>query len=143
MEFSRLFQNRGNGMELSSSDALVPAARLERVRPRGQGILSPWCLPFHHTGKCEYTIARGKKRVKGRQGRPLFCVCVSAQSSTVTRPSGPTEMLMPSCTKSRNSSPRQSTTGILQSVHTSARIAPEAASESMGLEKSMQAGCLS
>ena len=29
---------------------LVPAARLERVRSFLQGILSPWCLPFHHAG---------------------------------------------------------------------------------------------
>ena len=29
---------------------MVPAARLERVRSCLQGILSPWCLPFHHAG---------------------------------------------------------------------------------------------
>ena len=62
--------------------------------------------------------------------------------STVTRPFSPTVTVMPSWTKAKNSSPRLSTTGILASVQTSARIAPEAARESMGLEKSMQAGCL-
>ena len=34
----------------SRSGDLVPAARLERVRSCLQGILSPWCLPFHHAG---------------------------------------------------------------------------------------------
>ena len=29
---------------------LVPVTGLEPVRDRSQGILSPWCLPFHHTG---------------------------------------------------------------------------------------------
>ncbi len=31
---------------------LVPVTRLELVRSGEQGILSPWCLPFHHTGRC-------------------------------------------------------------------------------------------
>ena len=62
--------------------------------------------------------------------------------STVTRPLSETVICMPSFTYARKSSPRLSTTGILASVHTSARMAPEAARESMGLEKSMQAGCL-
>ena len=29
---------------------LVPVTGLEPVRDCSQGILSPWCLPFHHTG---------------------------------------------------------------------------------------------
>ena len=29
---------------------LVPVTGLEPVRGRPQGILSPWCLPFHHAG---------------------------------------------------------------------------------------------
>ena len=29
---------------------LVPVTGLEPVRSCLQGILSPWCLPFHHTG---------------------------------------------------------------------------------------------
>jgi hypothetical protein len=29
---------------------LVPGAGLEPARPCEQGILSPWCLPFHHPG---------------------------------------------------------------------------------------------
>lgn len=29
---------------------LVPVTGFEPVRPYGQGILSPVCLPFHHTG---------------------------------------------------------------------------------------------
>ena len=49
---------------------------------------------------------------------------------------------MPVCTYCKNSSPRESTTGILLSVQTSPRMAPEAARESMGREKSIQAGCL-
>ena len=28
----------------------MPVTGLEPARPRGQGILSPLCLPFHHTG---------------------------------------------------------------------------------------------
>ncbi len=28
----------------------MPVTRLERARDCSQGILSPWCLPFHHTG---------------------------------------------------------------------------------------------
>ena len=65
-----------------------------------------------------------------------------SQSSTFTTPSSQTVILMPVSTKSRKSSPGLSTTGIFASVQTSARMAPEAARESMGLEKSMQAGCL-
>ena len=49
---------------------------------------------------------------------------------------------MPVLTVSRNSSPSLSTTGIFAPVHTSPKIAPEAAGESIGWEKSMQAGCL-
>ena len=30
---------------------MVPVAGLEPARPCGQGILSPLCLPFHHTGQ--------------------------------------------------------------------------------------------
>ena len=37
-------------MEQLSSDAVVPVAGLEPARDRSQGILSPRCLPFHHTG---------------------------------------------------------------------------------------------
>ena len=29
---------------------VVPVTGLEPVRRNLQGILSPWCLPFHHTG---------------------------------------------------------------------------------------------
>ena len=47
--FRGSYANRGNGTELSSSD-VVPVTGLEPVRDRSQGILSPWCLPFHHTG---------------------------------------------------------------------------------------------
>ena len=37
--------------------SMVPAARLERVRSCLQGILSPWCLPFHHAGRyCRCSI---------------------------------------------------------------------------------------
>ena len=47
--FRGSYANRGNGMEQSSSDA-VPVTGLEPVRDLSQGILSPRCLPFHHTG---------------------------------------------------------------------------------------------
>ena len=47
--FRGSYANRGNGTELSSSD-VVPVAGLEPARDRSQGILSPRCLPFHHTG---------------------------------------------------------------------------------------------
>ena len=62
--------------------------------------------------------------------------------STSTTPSSLTTTRMPVLTVSRNSSPSLSTTGIFAPVHTSPKIAPEAASESIGWEKSMQAGCL-
>ena len=35
-----------------ASVCLVPVTGLEPVRCFQQGILSPWCLPFHHTGRC-------------------------------------------------------------------------------------------
>lgn len=34
----------------------VPAAGLEPASPHGQGILSPLCLPFHHTGVAQPLI---------------------------------------------------------------------------------------
>ena len=68
--------------------------------------------------------------------------CLLPNHSIVTNPSGPTVTFIPVSTDSRNSSPSMSTTGIFASVHTSPRMAPEAASESIGLENSMQAGCL-
>lgn len=30
--------------------AVVPRTGLEPVQPKGRGILSPLCLPFHHLG---------------------------------------------------------------------------------------------
>ena len=35
---------------------MVPVTGLEPVRGCPQGILSPWCLPFHHTGVHRYFI---------------------------------------------------------------------------------------
>ena len=43
------YENRGSGTQQASSD-VVPVTGLEPVRGCPQGILSPWCLPFHHTG---------------------------------------------------------------------------------------------
>ena len=61
--------------------------------------------------------------------------------STETVPSSCTVMVISSLTYARNSSPRESTTGILtSSSQTSARMAPAAASESIGSENSIQAG---
>ncbi len=40
---------------------MVPVAGFEPARPYGQGILSPQCLPFHHTGKALYRIHHSKK----------------------------------------------------------------------------------
>ena len=126
---------------------LVPVTGLEPVRGCPQGLLSPWCLPVHHTGRCLYNVSRtgGGVKCAGKKdggsasfSRPFGMLLYS----TVTRPSSETVTVMPVSTAARNSSPRLSTTGILASVHTSARMAPEAARESMGLEKSMQAGCL-
>ena len=51
---------------------LVPVTGLEPVRGCPQGILSPWCLPFHHTGmlwRCAI-LHRAEKRVK-KKGRRL------------------------------------------------------------------------
>ena len=48
--FRGSYANRGDGAEQLSSD-VVPVTGLEPVRGRPQGILNPWCLPFHHTGK--------------------------------------------------------------------------------------------
>ncbi len=55
--FRGSYGNRGNGMELRSSD-VVPVAGLEPARDRSQGILSPRCLPFHHTGIFLYSTTR-------------------------------------------------------------------------------------
>ena len=38
----------------SSGCVLVPVTRLERARCCQRGILSPLCLPFHHTGIFSY-----------------------------------------------------------------------------------------
>ncbi len=50
--------------------AKVPGAGLEPARPRGLGILSPLCLPFHHPG-IQKALTRGKgceQAGKGAQG---------------------------------------------------------------------------
>ena len=63
--------------------------------------------------------------------------------STQTTPSSLTVIFMPSLTYCKNSSPKQSTTGIVTpSTQTSARIAPAAARESIWFAKSIQAGFL-
>ena len=42
---------------------VVPVTGLEPVRSCLQGILSPWCLPFHHTGRCSaYSITDSIQR---------------------------------------------------------------------------------
>ena len=38
---------------------LVPVTGLEPVRDCSQGILSPWCLPFHHTGVLLHSTTPG------------------------------------------------------------------------------------
>ena len=50
---------------------LVPVTGLEPVRSCPQGILSPWCLPFHHTGMAGpmYHADRWKSS-KRRAGTP-------------------------------------------------------------------------
>ena len=48
----------------STVSDLVPVAGLEPARDRSQGILSPRCLPFHHTGMCVYTVPLGGAFVK-------------------------------------------------------------------------------
>ena len=48
---------------------LVPVTGLEPVRGRPQGILSPWCLPFHHTGLWPaLTVPPGTARCQGKAG---------------------------------------------------------------------------
>lgn len=71
-------------------------------------------------------------------------ICVMGDAafySTSTIPSSLTVTVMPVLTYSRNSSPSWSTTGIFASVQTSASIAPDAARESIGILKSIHAGC--
>ena len=46
----------GKGEILFGFPLLVPVTGLEPVRGCPQGILSPWCLPFHHTGVHRYFI---------------------------------------------------------------------------------------
>ena len=51
---------------------LVPVTGLEPVRGCPQGILSPWCLPFHHTGGCMVILALFSRNVKEfRKGFPV------------------------------------------------------------------------
>ena len=64
--FRGSYGNRGNEAELRSSD-VVPVAGLEPARDRSQGILSPRCLPFHHTGVLS-SLTRAAPFVK-RAGR--------------------------------------------------------------------------
>ena len=60
---------------------LVPAAGFEPARPRGQGILSPLCLPFHHAGGMvrlhqrrtevnPFSALHGKRRFHGESVLP-------------------------------------------------------------------------
>ena len=49
-------------------DFLVPVTGLEPVRRNLQGILSPWCLPFHHTGRCMDILAFFSCNVKKISG---------------------------------------------------------------------------
>ena len=54
---------------LSDAPFLVPVTGLEPVRGRPQGILSPWCLPFHHTGLWPaLTVPPGAARCQGKAG---------------------------------------------------------------------------
>ena len=49
---------------------LVPVAGLEPARDRSQGILSPRCLPFHHTGVCYliyHLMLFSSRREKGKR----------------------------------------------------------------------------
>ena len=48
---------------------LVPVAGLEPARDRSQGILSPRCLPFHHTGTCPYFTTPGCFRQDTARGK--------------------------------------------------------------------------
>ena len=43
---------------------LVPVTGLEPERGYPQGILSPWCLPFHHTGKYLNNVPLVQAKVK-------------------------------------------------------------------------------
>ena len=52
--FRGSFANRGSGMQLASSDAVVPVVGLEPTRCRHRRILNPLRLPFHHTGLCTF-----------------------------------------------------------------------------------------
>jgi len=62
------------------------------------------------------------------------------QSESSTTPFSLISTVMPSLTSLRNPSPSPSTVGMLLGVHTEARIAPAAASESIGLENSRAPG---
>ena len=62
----------------STVSDLVPAARLERVRSFLQGILSPWCLPFHHAGIFSlFNVTPTGKRVKKNRFPVGLCIAGS------------------------------------------------------------------
>ena len=64
----------------SGSDylCLVPVTGLEPVRHRWRWILSPLRLPFHHTGRCFYSIVqireKCKKKFSSPPGKARLCV---------------------------------------------------------------------
>ena len=60
-------QHKKSSRTCAVRDELVPAAGLEPARLLGRGILSPLCLPFHHTGRWEYFST--EKRVRQEQKR--------------------------------------------------------------------------
>ena len=67
--------------------SVVPAARLERVRSCLQGILSPWCLPFHHAGICfvavQFSTFGGKCQAKAQFSSDYFTAFRSRSTFSV------------------------------------------------------------
>ena len=59
---------------------MVPVTGLEPVRCCQQGILSPSCLPFHHTGVLVYFITAFPLRQVKYEERGVFCAAMDASS---------------------------------------------------------------
>ena len=54
---------------------LVPVTGLEPVRHRWRWILSPLRLPFHHTGRCFYSIVQIQEKCKKKFSSPPGKTC--------------------------------------------------------------------
>ena len=60
-------QHKKSSRTCAVRDELVPVAGLEPARLLGRGILSPLCLPFHHTGNGVILTPNGKRVKNGNR----------------------------------------------------------------------------